>query len=54
MKRQKDEAGRIRELFIEELAEVKGGNDPLEKIRQWIRENFNTTHACGEEGPDTC
>ena len=46
----------MRELFIEELAEVTGGANPLEKlgIWQWLREQLMTTHACGEEGPDTC
>jgi hypothetical protein len=43
----------MRELFIEELAEVRGGAEPLDKLMQWVRENFvtMTTHACGEEGP---
>ena len=46
----------LRELFIEELAEVRGGVDPIEKISSsvsWerIKELFYTTHACGEEGP---
>lgn len=52
MERDKDQAP-MRELFIEELAEVTGGN-PLEKLAiwQWLKEQFNTTHACGEEGPD--
>lgn len=44
----------MRELFIEELAEVKGGTDPLEKVRYLIRELLLTTHACGEEVPSTC
>jgi hypothetical protein len=46
----------IRELFSEELAEVKGGADPLEKVRRafadyWdtIDDYFLTTYACGEE-----
>ena len=45
---------RERELFIEELAEVTGGvtgPDPLEKVRDIIREYFLTTQACGEEIP---
>lgn len=38
-----------RELFIEELAEVKGGSaNPLEKIREWLY----TTYGPCEEGPD--
>ncbi|HEV2757797.1 MAG TPA: hypothetical protein VG318_18710 [Actinomycetota bacterium] len=43
----------IRELFIEELTDVTGGTNPLEKlgIWQWLREQLVTTHACGEEGP---
>lgn len=45
----------VRELFIEELAEVKGGVDPLDKVWQWVRDQFGpTTDACGEEGPDLC
>lgn len=43
----------VRELFIEELADVTGGQNPLEKlgIWQWLREQLVTTMACGEEGP---
>lgn len=44
----------MRELFIEELAEVKGGAtgpDPLEKVAQIIKDLFVTTGGCGEEGP---
>lgn len=38
----------IRELFIDELAEVTGGGpDPLERIKEMLG---NTTHACCEEG----
>lgn len=45
----------MRELFIEELAGVRGGVDPLEKILHavnWdaIRDLLLTTYACGEEG----
>jgi hypothetical protein len=48
-----NDAPRLRELFMEELAEVQGGG-PLEPIpdlefgfcHQWM-----TTMACGEEGP---
>lgn len=39
----------MRELFIDELAGVTGGADPLEKIKELIPEQ-NTTHACCEEG----
>ncbi len=43
----------VRELFIEELAEVRGGSHPLDKlgIWQWLKEQLVTTMACGEEGP---
>lgn len=45
----------MRELFIEELAEVRGGVDPLEKVLQLVRDQFQpSTDACGEEGPDLC
>ncbi len=46
----------MRELFIDELAEVRGGADPLDKVTQWIRDELVTmsTQACGEEGPDLC
>jgi hypothetical protein len=45
----------MRELFIEELAEVRGGqtiDDILDAsgIWQWIQERLYTTLACGEEG----
>ncbi len=46
---------KVRELFIEELASVRGGADPLDKVWQWLRDQFGpTTDACGEEGPDLC
>ncbi|HEX2058197.1 MAG TPA: hypothetical protein VHI71_07490 [Actinomycetota bacterium] len=43
----------MRELFIEELAEVKGGADPLAWLKEWIRDHLvqPTTQACGEESP---
>ena len=44
----------FRELFIEELAEVRGGaqdGPDLNELKQWIREQLYTTYACGEEGP---
>lgn len=48
----------MRELFIEELAEVKGGqglNEVVEKLSTWagLYENIEiySTMACGEEGP---
>ena len=44
----------MRELFVEELAEVTGGSsDPLERVKQAvqdIKDGWNTTHACCEEG----
>jgi hypothetical protein len=47
--------GKVRELFIEELVEVRGGSDdPLAKVRQFIKDNFQTTYACCEEGPTSC
>ena len=39
----------MRELFIDELTEVTGGN-PLERIIQELKEGWNTTQACCEEG----
>lgn len=41
----------IRELFIEELTEVTGGaTDPLERVKEIIRDGWATTQACCEEG----
>ena len=41
---------KVRELFIDELAEVTGGGpDPIEMIREALG-GQNTTHACCEEG----
>ena len=48
----------VRELFIEELAEVRGGVEvqgafqPLTQTK-WFSENIEvySTMACGEEGP---
>ena len=48
----------MRELFIEELAEVTGGADPiggiLDKLAvwDWIKDQLVTTTACGEEIPN--
>lgn len=39
---------KVRELFIEELADVQGGGNPLEKL------GLETTMACCEEGPTSC
>lgn len=45
----------LRELFIEELADVTGGSgDPLAKVKDWLREQLLTTYGCGEEFPNTC
>ncbi len=42
----------MRELFIDELAQVTGGADPLEKVKQAIHDLIptETTQACCEEG----
>jgi hypothetical protein len=41
----------MRELFIEELADVVGGGPgPLPDVSDHV----NTTHACCEEGPFGC
>ncbi len=50
----------LRELFIDELAEVRGGVNPIEELVEklaalsnvWEEHIYHTTHACGEEGPD--
>lgn len=44
----------IRELFIEELAEVTGGGGDLKEKIQWLADQLKTTMACGEEVPDSC
>lgn len=44
----------MRELFIEELEEVQGGGEPDSSILKWLRDQLNTTYACGEEGVDGC
>ena len=44
----------VRELFIEELGEVRGGADPLEKVRQLIDQYLVTTYGCNEELISTC
>lgn len=41
---------KVRQLFIEELEQVKGGSDGPD-LRRIIRELLLTTMACGEEGP---
>lgn len=50
----------MRELFIEELAEVTGGAGPVEEILERIalsnviQEHTYTTMACGEEAGSSC
>lgn len=46
--------GPIRELFIEELAEVTGGGPDWREKIQWLADQLNTTYGCGEEGPAVC
>ncbi|MDQ3956876.1 MAG: hypothetical protein M3273_00985 [Actinomycetota bacterium] len=51
------ETGKVRELFIEELAEVHGGTgNPLKELVQWVRDQLvvYSTMACCEEGPQSC
>lgn len=51
-KRETKEAPRIRELFVEELAEIRGGatvDGGTETTSCCV-----TTMACCEEGPDGC
>ena len=42
----------MRELFVDELTQFTGGQNPLDTIKQLIEDikNPNTTHACCEEG----
>lgn len=44
----------MRELFIEELAEVTGGADPLQKVRDLVERYLVTTYGCGEEVISPC
>jgi hypothetical protein len=45
----------VRELFIEELTEVQGGQGDCPKcVLEKIKDGWATTHACCEEGPHTC
>ena len=42
----------VRELFIEELEQVTGGSGVgVKETLEKIRDLFNSTMACGEEGP---
>jgi hypothetical protein len=43
---------KIRELFIEELAEVRGGDNPVKELLDRLG-GGNSTMACCEEG-DCC
>jgi hypothetical protein len=54
MERNEARAPAIRELFVEELAEVTGGVDPLEKVRRLVEEYLVTTYGCGEEVISPC
>jgi hypothetical protein len=44
----------IRELFVEELGEVRGGANPLEKVRQLLEPYLMTTYGCNEELISPC
>ena len=44
---------KLRELFIEELAEVRGGDNPVKELLERIGGGGNSTMACCEEG-DCC
>ena len=41
----------IRELFIEELEQVTGGGPDYKALIEKVRDLFDSTMACGEEGP---
>ncbi len=43
----------VRELFIEELAQVQGGG-PVEDLIRELKGGGHSTMACCEEGPDGC
>jgi hypothetical protein len=43
----------MRELFIDELVQITGGSDPIETVKQVVRDikdGWATTDACCEEG----
>jgi hypothetical protein len=44
---------KLRELFIEELAEVRGGDNPVKELLNELTGGGNSTMACCEEG-DCC
>jgi len=44
---------RMRELFVEELAQVRGG-DPIRDALDKLLPPRHSTEACCEEGPDGC
>jgi len=52
MHKKRKEAPKVRELFVEELAEVRGG-DPIKELLDRIDCCYSTM-ACCEEGPDGC
>jgi hypothetical protein len=57
VKRNEAQTPQIRELFVDELAEVTGGVDPLQKVKetlQDLRDHLMTTYGCGEEIITTC
>lgn len=47
------QAQALRELFIDELAQVHGGG-PVEDVIRILKGEDHTTMACCEEGPDGC
>jgi len=54
MLKNRKQAPKVRELFVEELAQVRGGKrDPIKEVMDAIG-CCETTMACCEEGPDGC
>ena len=54
MERNEARTSPIRELFVDELAQVTGGADPLQKVKDGIEDYLVTTYGCGEELVNTC
>ena len=54
MERNDARAPAIRELFVDELAQVTGGADPLQKVKDALEDCLTTTYGCGEELINTC
>ncbi|HEX2058194.1 MAG TPA: hypothetical protein VHI71_07475 [Actinomycetota bacterium] len=54
MKRNEARPPALRELYVEELVEVTGGADPLEKVRRALEDYLTTTYGCGEEIISPC